>query len=149
MSYLGQSVHNYPIGIISRLSPTQSYDEIHSNLFPLPLRYLQGLQQLSRSLMLGLDSLTGVVKGNILGNISLHSIPPISCLEIMVHCIPSLVNKISGLVSLSKYLVLQLLDVRHTYPSFVPQHTWSSSINPGDFSSLILCFISWTFSSSS
>jgi hypothetical protein len=26
-------------------------------------------------------------------------------------------------VSLSKYLILQFLDVRHTNPSFVPQHT--------------------------
>jgi hypothetical protein len=73
--------------------------------------------------MLNLDSLTGVTKGNILGNISLHSIPPIGFLEIMVHLIPSWMNRISGLVSLSRYLVLQLLDIRHTYPSFVPQHT--------------------------
>jgi hypothetical protein len=73
--------------------------------------------------MLGLDSLTGVTKGNILGNISLHSISPISCLEILIHLIPSWMNVISRLVSLSKYLVLQLLDVRHTDPSFVPQHT--------------------------
>jgi hypothetical protein len=73
--------------------------------------------------MLGLDSLTGVTKGNILGNISLHSIPPMSCLEILIHLIPSWMNVISRLVSLSKYLVLQLLDVRHTDPSFVPQYT--------------------------
>jgi hypothetical protein len=39
--------------------------------------------------MLSLDSLTGIAKGNILGNISLHSIPLIGCLEIMVHLIPS------------------------------------------------------------
>jgi hypothetical protein len=50
---------------------------------------LQQLQQSSRLLMLGVDSLTHVAKGNIVGNISLHSIPPISGLEIMVHLIPS------------------------------------------------------------
>jgi hypothetical protein len=33
------------------------------------------------------------------------------------------VNGISGLVSLSKYLILQFLDVRHTNPSFIPQHS--------------------------
>jgi hypothetical protein len=33
------------------------------------------------------------------------------------------VNGISGLVSLSKYLVLQFLAVRHTNPSCVPQHS--------------------------
>jgi hypothetical protein len=70
--------------------------------------------------MLDLDSLTGVIKGNILGNISLHSIPTISCLEIVVHLIPSSMIGISGLVSLMKYLILQLLDVRHTDPPFVP-----------------------------
>jgi hypothetical protein len=58
------------------------------------------------SLMLGLDSLTGVAKGNILSNISLHSIAPIGYLEIMVHLIPSWVNGISKLVSLLEYLVL-------------------------------------------
>jgi hypothetical protein len=73
--------------------------------------------------MLSLDSLIGVTKGNILGNISLYSIPPIGYFEIMVHLIPSWMNRISGLMSLSKYLVLQLLDDRHTDPSFVPQHT--------------------------
>jgi hypothetical protein len=75
------------------------------------------------SLMLGLDSLTGVAKGNILGNISLHSVAPIGCLEISVHLIPSRMNGISGLVSLMKYLFLQFLDIRHTNPSFVPQST--------------------------
>jgi hypothetical protein len=31
-------------------------------------------------------------------------------------------NGISGIVSLLKYLIIQLLDVRHTDPSFVPQY---------------------------
>jgi hypothetical protein len=74
--------------------------------------------------MLGFDSLTSVVKGNILGNISLHTIPPISGLAIMVHLIPSGMNGISGLVSLMKYLILQLLDARHTNPPLLPQHTF-------------------------
>jgi hypothetical protein len=37
--------------------------------------------------MFSLDSLTSVAKSNILSNISLHSIPPISGLEIMLHLI--------------------------------------------------------------
>jgi hypothetical protein len=73
--------------------------------------------------MLRLDSLTGVTKSNILDNISLHPIPPISCLEITVPIIPSKMNGISGLMSLSKYLILQFLDIRHIDPSFVPQHS--------------------------
>jgi hypothetical protein len=74
--------------------------------------------------MFSLDSLTSVVKSNILGNISLHSIPPISGFEIMVHLIPSLVNGISRLMRFTKYLILQLLDARHTNPLLVPQHTF-------------------------
>jgi hypothetical protein len=109
-------VHNYPKGIISILTPRQSHDEIHSNHFPLPLGYSQGLQHPTSSLMLGLDSITGVTKGNILDNVSFHSVPPIGCLVTKVHLIPSWMNGISGLVSLSKYLTLQFLDVRHTNP---------------------------------
>jgi hypothetical protein len=66
--------------------------------------------------MFSLDSLTSVTKSNILGNISLHSIPPICGLEIMVHLIPSWMNRICRLM---KYLILQFLDVRHTKPPFV------------------------------
>jgi hypothetical protein len=60
-------------------------------------------------LMLGLDSLTGVVKGNILGNISLRSILPIGYLEIMVHLISSGVNGISELVASRSILSLNSL----------------------------------------
>jgi hypothetical protein len=74
--------------------------------------------------MLGLDFFTGVTKSNILNNISPHSIPPIGCLEVLVQLIPSWMNGISDLVSLSKYLILQFLDVRHINPSFVPQHSF-------------------------
>jgi hypothetical protein len=69
--------------------------------------------------MLGFDSLTGATKSNI----PLHTIPPISDLKIMVHLISSWMNGISGFMSLTKYLVLQFLDVRHTDLSFVPQYT--------------------------
>jgi hypothetical protein len=74
--------------------------------------------------MLDFDSLTSVTKGNILGNVSLHIVPPISGVEIMVHLIPFGINRISGLMSLMKYLILQLLDVRHKNPPLVPQHTF-------------------------
>jgi hypothetical protein len=70
--------------------------------------------------MFSLDSLTSVTKSNILGNVSLHSIPPISGLEIVVHLIPSWMNGISRLMSFTKYLILQLLDARHTNPPLVP-----------------------------
>jgi hypothetical protein len=75
-------------------------------------------------LMFSLDSLTSVTERNILGNISLHSIPSISGLQIMVHLIPSWMNGISRLMHFTKYLTLQILDVRHKDPSFVPQHSF-------------------------
>jgi hypothetical protein len=56
--------------------------------------------------MFGFDSLTSVVKSNILSNVSLHTIPPISDLEIMVHLIPSWMNGISRLMSFMKYFIL-------------------------------------------
>jgi hypothetical protein len=74
--------------------------------------------------MLGFDLLTSVTKGNILSNVSLHTIPPISGHEIMVHLFSSGMNGISGLMSPIKYLILQLLDVRHANPPLVPQHTF-------------------------
>jgi hypothetical protein len=124
VSYLGQLIHNYPNGILSRLSFQQTHDKIHGNLFPLPLWHFQWLQQSSRSLMFSLNSLTSVTKSNILSNSSLHSIPPISGLEIMVHLIPSWMNGIRRSICFTKYLILQLLDVRHTNPSFVSQHSF-------------------------
>jgi hypothetical protein len=74
--------------------------------------------------MLSLDSLTNVAKNNILGNVSLHYIPPISGLEIMVHLIPYWMNGISKLMRFMKYLILQFLVVRYTNPPLVPQHTF-------------------------
>jgi hypothetical protein len=123
VSYHGSSIHNYPNGIISQLSSWQIHDKIHGNLFPLPLGHLKWLQRSSRSLMLSFDSLTSVTKSNILNNIFLHTIPPISRLDIMVYLIPSWMNGISELMCLTKYLILQLVDVRHIDPSFVPQHS--------------------------
>jgi hypothetical protein len=67
-----------------------------------------------------LDSLTSVAMSNVLGNVTLHSIPLISGLEIMVHLIPSCMNGISRLMRFTKYLILQLLDARHTNPPLVP-----------------------------
>jgi hypothetical protein len=75
-------------------------------------------------LMLSFDSLTSVTKSNIFGDISIHTIPPISVLDIMVHLIPYWMSGISGSMCFKRYLILQLLDVRHTDPSFVPQHTF-------------------------
>jgi hypothetical protein len=75
-------------------------------------------------MMFSPDSLTSVAKSNILSNVSLHSIPPIGGLEIMVHLIASWMNGISRLMCFAKYLILQFLDVRHTNPSLIPEQTF-------------------------
>jgi hypothetical protein len=124
VSYISQSIHNHTNGIVAQLSSRQTHNKIHGNLFPLPLRHLYWLQQSSRSLMLSFDSLSSVVKSNILDNVCLHTIPPKSGLEIMLHLIPFWMNGISGLMSDTKYLILHQLEVRHTDPSFVSQHSF-------------------------
>jgi hypothetical protein len=124
VSYLGQSIHNHPNGIIARLSSRQTHNKIYDNLFPLLLQHLQWLRQSGRLFMLSFNSLTSVAKSNILGNVPLHTIPLISGLEIMVHLIPSWMNGISKLMWFTKYLILQLLDIRHIDPSFVLQHSF-------------------------
>jgi hypothetical protein len=74
--------------------------------------------------MFSLNMQTRVIKSNILGNISLHTIPPISVLEVMVHLIPPWMNGISRLMCFTKYLILQFPDVRHTNPPLISQHTF-------------------------
>jgi hypothetical protein len=74
--------------------------------------------------MLGFDSLTCVAKSNRLSNISPNFVPPIVCLVTKVHLIPSWMNGISELMGLTKYLILQFLDIRQTNPSFVPQYSF-------------------------
>jgi hypothetical protein len=54
----------------------------------------------------GSSSNTSVTMDNILGNVSLHTVPPISGIEIMVHLIPSGMNGISRLMCFTKYLIL-------------------------------------------
>jgi hypothetical protein len=95
--------------------------------------------------MFSLDSLTSVAMSNVLSNVSLHSIPPISGLEIMVHLIPSWMSGISRFMCFMKYLILQFLDVRHTNPSFVPQHSFLVFQKARR---LLFLDISWIFSSS-
>jgi hypothetical protein len=70
--------------------------------------------------MFSLDLLTIVTKSYVFGNVSLHSIPPISGLEIVVHLISSWMNGIRRLMRFMKYLILQLLEVRNTNPPLLP-----------------------------
>src|SRR6187551_881449 len=58
--HLGQAIHNHPNGVKSSLSARQTSDEVHTNFFPLPFRYLQRLEQSCWPLMFSLDSLTCV-----------------------------------------------------------------------------------------
>jgi len=81
MCNLSESVYYYPNRIISMLSTWHSGNKIHTNFFPLPLRYLHWLQQLCRSLVLNFHSLIGVAQSYILCHISFQPVPPISLLD--------------------------------------------------------------------
>jgi hypothetical protein len=56
----------------------------------------------------------------ILYNFMLHPIPPVGNLEILINIIASGVNRISIIMSFSKYEVLDFLDIGYTDSSFEP-----------------------------
>ena len=126
MSNFHQVIHCNPNRIISRLSLGQSNNKIHTNFFPFPLWYFQGLKQSCGSLMFSFDSLTYIISCYIFCNFSLHSIPLISILQISLHSIPPIsilqiliylgtpgMNRICRLMRFLKYSFLDRFDIRN------------------------------------
>jgi hypothetical protein len=70
--------------------------------------------------MLCLNPLTSIAKCYVLYKFTFHSIPPVGNLEILIHLIASRVNRVSRIMSFSKYEVLDFLDVGYTNSSFIP-----------------------------
>jgi hypothetical protein len=75
-------------------APNTDY-KVHPNLIPLPLRNLQWLQQTCGPLMLRLNSLTAIAYGNILHDLTFHTVPPESFLQVLVHFLTARVYGIS------------------------------------------------------
>jgi hypothetical protein len=73
--------------------------------------------------MLCLVTLTSVTDSHILRNGTLHSIPPESFLEIIIHLRAARMNGICRIMSLTQDQLPEILYIRHTYPALVPQGT--------------------------
>jgi hypothetical protein len=73
--------------------------------------------------MLCLDTLTGVTDSHILRNGTLHSIPPESFLEVIIHLRAARMNRIRCIMSLTQDQLPEILHIWHTYPALVPQGT--------------------------
>src|SRR5688572_7692484 len=120
MSHFSQSIHNNPYRIISFLGARQSSNEIHTNLFPLPLGYLQWVQQSSWPLVFSLNSLTYIAHSHMCSHISLQSIPPIFLLQILVHLGTTRMNRIIRVMGLLQYNLTKTFNIRNTYPVLEP-----------------------------
>jgi hypothetical protein len=115
VSRLHEWINNHPDGIILAGSQRKTHDEIHTDVFPLPGRSIQQLQQTGRSEMICLDPSTSISFCNIASSLTHHSHPPELRSQIMVHLGAAKVNRVLGRVSFIKYLLLQSLATRNDY----------------------------------
>jgi hypothetical protein len=60
MSRLGQTVHNDPYRVVPTRGASQTHDEVHADVFSLPLGNAQRLQIFNWPQMIGLDPSTHV-----------------------------------------------------------------------------------------
>src|SRR6185312_3145814 len=74
-------------------------------------------------LMLSLDTLTGVTNSHVLCHRTLHTIPPETFLEIIIHLRAARMNRISCIMGLTQNQLPKILHIWHTYPVLVPQGT--------------------------
>jgi hypothetical protein len=102
MSRLRELVNNHPDGIIFVGSQRKAHGEIHADVFPLPGRSIQWLQQTGSSEMICLDSLTSVAFCNIVSSLALYSCPPELCFQVMVHLGVARVDRIFACMRSSK-----------------------------------------------
>jgi hypothetical protein len=105
MSRLGKSVDDYPNGVKLAAGERQTYNEIHTDVFPFPGRNTQRLQQSSKPHMISLDPSTRVTFRNIASSLTLHMSPRELCLQIMIHLCAARVDGIFGSVSFIEYLL--------------------------------------------
>jgi hypothetical protein len=94
VSRLRELINNHSDGIILVGSQRQTHDEIHTDVFPLPSRSIQQLQQASRLQMICLDPLTSVTFYYIVSCLMLHSCPLELRFQVMIHFGAARVNRI-------------------------------------------------------
>jgi hypothetical protein len=83
--------------------------------------------------MLCFHPLTCVTKCYVLGYVTLHPVPPVGKLEILIHFISSGVNGVCQIMSFSEYDVLNFLIIRYTNPPLVPKYNLIIFSESGEF----------------
>src|SRR3954470_2483622 len=99
MRNLGESVDDDKDVIMNLLRSRKTSDEVHFDLVPLPFRNRKWLQSSSRPLMFGFDATANVTFRNISGNVILHTRPPESLTNVLVHLGTIRVNRQRRIVS--------------------------------------------------
>src|SRR3954470_19882546 len=99
MRNLGESVDDDKDGIMTLLRSRKPSDEVHLDLVPLPFRNQKWLQSSSRPLMFGFDATANVTFRNISGNDMLHTRPPESLMNVLVHLGTTRVNRQGRIMS--------------------------------------------------
>src|SRR3954465_11146025 len=85
MSNLGQVINDNNDSIVALLRSRKTRDKVHLYVVPLPLRNLEWLKQPCWLLVLCLHSPAHITLGDKTGNIPLHTSPPKTLLEILIH----------------------------------------------------------------
>jgi hypothetical protein len=67
--------------------------------------------------------LTCITKCYVLGYVTLHFVPPVGKLKILIHFISSRVNGVCQIMSILEYDVLNFLNIWYTNPPLVPKYT--------------------------
>jgi hypothetical protein len=73
--------------------------------------------------MFCLDSLTHIAQCHMSCNITLHAIPPISLLQILIHLGTARMDRISRVMSLLQNFLTKVIHIGHTYPLLEPHNS--------------------------
>ena len=100
MSHFSKLVDDNEDSIISVLGLGKSSHEVHLNMVKLPFWNGKRLEEISWLLVFCFHSSVDITFIHKLSNLVLHSSPPISLLEVLVHLRTSRINGWKGIVSL-------------------------------------------------
>jgi hypothetical protein len=70
--------------------------------------------------VLSLDLLTNVAPGNIESYLPLHTVPPKTFLQVLIHFCASGMNRVRGIMGLLQDGLFQLIDVRDAQVAIIP-----------------------------
>jgi hypothetical protein len=92
----GESISDYPDGVIFLRCVGKTNDEIHTDIFPFPRWNRQGLECTGYLQMTGFDSLACITFGYILSNFPFHPGPPKVSPKVLVHFSTTRMNRKLG-----------------------------------------------------